>query len=82
VHTNEDRVSKPYNGAIFTLRNAYNEVFPEIGDVPATVADTGAKISKIVYTLNLLPTINEPEDIEGLMKLAEGMNDEDTLAIF
>jgi len=79
VHTNTECITRPFNGTIFTLRHSYNEVFPEI---PPLEEDHESKISKIEYTVNLLPTVKEPENKDGLMKLVEDMNDEDTLGIF
>ena len=28
-HTNDEECLRPYNGSLFSLRNAYKEVFPE-----------------------------------------------------
>ena len=80
VHENDEKVTRPYNGSIFTLRDAYKEVFPDIEEVD--LSGEPRKVCKIIYTLNLLPNIDEPAGMDNLLKLCVGMSDEDTLPIF
>ena len=65
IHTNDIAAIESYNGSKFHLRNKYNEVFPYLEkeeQVQQKISDTGAKVYKIKYTLNLLPSIDEFED--------------------
>jgi len=68
VHTDKERMTRPYNGSIFELRNGYNDIFPELcTEDPADDDDAEGNVYKITYTLNLLPAINQPEGSDSLM---------------
>jgi len=40
------------------------------------------KLYKITYTLNLLPSISEPDDIDDFMNLCAAMDNEEQYPIF
>ena len=48
VHSNTEKLIKPYNGSIFDLRTAYEKLFPEI-ESDNKDAETD-KLYKITYT--------------------------------
>lgn len=57
IHYNDEDTIRPYNGSIFALRDSYRKVFPEQEFLPIDLAtfDSGGKVFKIRYTVNLLP---------------------------
>ena len=57
-HTNDEEYLRPYNGSIFEIRNAYEEVFHEkdlFGHIPENTGSN--KIFKISFHVNLLPSL-------------------------
>ena len=57
------RYIRPYNGSFFDLRSAYTTVFPEEqceishADSEAVESTEPAKLYKVKYSINFLPTI-------------------------
>ena len=70
---------KPYNGSIFELRGKYESIFADVGEIDHSEAD---KMYKISYSVNLLSSISEPEDIPDFMNLMAELTEEDQLPIF
>ena len=84
VHTDKERMTRPYNGSMFDLRRGYKDIFPELAaeEDPGEDDDAEGNVYKITYTLNLLPAINQPEGSESLMSLLSGMSSEEEMQIF
>lgn len=83
VHTDKERMTRPYNGSIFDLRHGYKAIFPTaVLEDPALDDDAEGNVYKITYTLNLLPAINQPEGSDSLMSLLSGMTGEEEMQIF
>ena len=63
THTEEDEISRPYNGSLFDLRYCYRQVFPEEKYAVLTNKEIEmvgkSKIFKVKYTVNLLPMLSE-----------------------
>ena len=74
VHTDTEKYLKPYNGSIFDIRSQYKSIFPDIEDIDLV---DNEKRYKITYSLSLLPSISEPEDIDDFMNLLAEMTEED-----
>lgn len=55
VHDADEESLRPYNGSLFDLRDSYRSVFPEEEYLPIDMATAKGKLSKIRYTINLLP---------------------------
>ena len=80
VHRNVEEMTMPYNGSVFNLRNAYEEVFKEFVEAEeesernkeADIYESDDKeesVYRITYNLNLLPSINVPEGQPNLINL-------------
>lgn len=58
-HTNDEEYCRPFNGSIFSLRDAYKSVFPEedlFGEIDDD-KDT-SKVYKINFHVNILPSLS------------------------
>jgi hypothetical protein len=55
IHDCDEEGVRPYNGSLFDLRDSYRKCFPEEDYRPLDMATAKGKLSKIRYTVNLLP---------------------------
>ena len=69
LHTENNKLVRPFNGTIQSLRNSYEEIFPEAKfrsiDFDTENDISTDKIYKIKYSINMIPVLGEYIEIKN-----------------